>query len=1152
MTIQVTASKNATVKVHVYDTFERPVPGAAVVLKSDVVVNSGKTDVGGNIILNVAAGEYSIYSTQSGYYSTTKTITLNPTPGSEINEVNILLIEDNILAIEVTVTDVSGTIVDYVEAGVEYHFEVTYYVKGPAPVPDIYIPEVKWTPEPGWQVAPESGPITPVVVTDNAVYIPSPKQDDIIVTMVMSGEVHQMKQIFDVEARIYNKGGMTIEDVTTQVSVNPPQGFRLFSDYPSMVSIGNIPALEDRSTSWLFAGDAAGDYVVTVDADGFIFDTEGICHKVHGSGSATATVDPLAILSFEFPGLAQVTAGEPIDWTIQLINNNDYPAYAVKAVLKEFENIGLAPGEVSEKWIGDIPPNSIASVTYSLVPTITGQVVGRTVNVTYPTFGVNVVAPELVISSESINFSDVLPTEEDEITITAIIQNLGNGDVFNVAVQFYDGDPLLLEKIREEQIITSIAPLETKEIFTTWIAEVGEHDIYCVVDPANSIFEFDETNNKAFKYIYVKPLNQPPSSEADGPYEGFEGSPVTFDGSGSSDPDGNPLQYRWDFDGDAVWDTGWGPDPMANYTWQDDFAGTAQLEVGDGQFGDLDTASVTILNVAPEVEAGLDQMIDEGDAISFEGSFTDPGQLDTHTIVWDFGDSGIATEALTPTHSFIDDGAYPVKLTVTDDDGGIGSDVLTVTVNNVPPAVDAGVSATINEGESFSSAGYFTDPGDDIWTATIDYGDASGAQDLTLTGNTFTFSHTYADNGTYIVTVTVSDDDDGVGFGTATVSVNNIAPNVSIDDVIQPYACSLIPYDVLKFYGSFFDPGKLDTHEYKWDFGNGDITTGTLTPSYAYSEPGSFTVTLTITDNDGGVSTATVEITIKSEVVIIEEIIDGINLLDVPAKAEKEMDKAVVDLNKAIDEFNNYRNEKGFHNIAKGVKHLEKAQDKGADTQDFINDLVDFVLCSVYRALDEAYTMVGPDNHHVIKAQEHYNKALGELADGIKYDKAIKELRKAYKEAMKARGEWVPEAFEDELEEIKAEIQDMQGDDLSSKALTHMENAEAELTKALEEAYDDQLDKALDKIKKVINELDKAMDEGADTAFLIELILESTEDTLYQKITDAELIAGAQNKDIVKARENFDSALAYLEDDDYNKAIDSFKTAVKNAENAMK
>jgi len=287
-------------------------------------------------------------------------------------------------------------------------------------------------------------------------------------------------------------------------------------------------------------------------------------------------------------------------------------------------------------------------------------------------------------------------------------------------------------------------------------------------------------------------------------------------------------------------------------------------------------------------------------------------------------------------------------------------------------------------------------------------------------------------------------------------------------------------------------------------------------------------------------------------VVIIEEIIDGINLLDVPAKAEKEMDKAVVDLNKAIDEFNNYRNEKGFHNIAKGVKHLEKAQDKGADTQDFINDLVDFVLCSVYRALDEAYTMVGPDNHHVIKAQEHYNKALGELADGIKYDKAIKELRKAYKEAMKARGEWVPEAFEDELEEIKAEIQDMQGDDLSSKALTHMENAEAELTKALEEAYDDQLDKALDKIKKVINELDKAMDEGADTAFLIELILESTEDTLYQKITDAELIAGAQNKDIVKARENFDSALAYLEDDDYNKAIDSFKTAVKNAENAMK
>ena len=53
-----------------------------------------------------------------------------------------------------------------------------------------------------------------------------------------------------------------------------------------------------------------------------------------------------------------------------------------------------------------------------------------------------------------------------------------------------------------------------------------------------------------------------------------------------------------------------------------------------------------------------------------------------------------------------------------------------------------------------SSSGSFTDPGADTWTATVDYGDGSGVQALTLTDKTFNLSHTYADNGSYTVTVT--------------------------------------------------------------------------------------------------------------------------------------------------------------------------------------------------------------------------------------------------------------------------------------------------------------------------------------------------------------------------------------------------------------
>ncbi|CAD7773185.1 von Willebrand factor type A domain protein [Candidatus Methanoperedenaceae archaeon GB50] len=193
-------------------------------------------------------------------------------------------------------------------------------------------------------------------------------------------------------------------------------------------------------------------------------------------------------------------------------------------------------------------------------------------------------------------------------------------------------------------------------------------------------------------------VNCPPVADADGPYSVPEGTQITFDASGSYDPDGDTLQYRWDFDDDGVWDTAWSPSPYANHTWCDDHTGTARVEVRDPSgLTDTDTAQVTVYNVAPDVDAGPDQEVTQGDTVYFIGSFTDPG-CDTWTYEWNLGDylnpeveiggpAGVAPGVpITADHTYMYPDIYTATLTVTDDDGGVGSDDVNVTVR--PKYVD--------------------------------------------------------------------------------------------------------------------------------------------------------------------------------------------------------------------------------------------------------------------------------------------------------------------------------------------------------------------------------------------------------------------------------------------------------------------------------
>ncbi|HEX6911291.1 MAG TPA: DNA/RNA non-specific endonuclease, partial [Longimicrobium sp.] len=160
----------------------------------------------------------------------------------------------------------------------------------------------------------------------------------------------------------------------------------------------------------------------------------------------------------------------------------------------------------------------------------------------------------------------------------------------------------------------------------------------------------------------------------------------------------------------------------------------------------------------------------EGSSVTLSAAASTDPDGDALTYAWSFGDGATGTGA-SPTHVYADNGNFQVSVIVTDPYGAADTATTTVTVMNAAPTVAAFAGGSLLQGETYAAAGSFTDPGADSWTATVDYGDGSGAQPLALSGTGFTLSHTYAAAGEFTVTVTVTDDDGGASNATAVVTV---------------------------------------------------------------------------------------------------------------------------------------------------------------------------------------------------------------------------------------------------------------------------------------------------------------------------------------------------------------------------------------------
>jgi PKD repeat protein/glucose/arabinose dehydrogenase len=159
------------------------------------------------------------------------------------------------------------------------------------------------------------------------------------------------------------------------------------------------------------------------------------------------------------------------------------------------------------------------------------------------------------------------------------------------------------------------------------------------IGPGGDLFYADFDGGTIRRIRYTPSVNQPPTAAATAtPTSGSAPLTVNFNGSASSDPNGDALTYAWDLDGDGAFDDATASQPTYTYTQQGSY--TATLRVTDpGGLSDTDAVVISVGNTAPNAAiaspaAGTTWRV--GDVINFSGSASDvqDGPLPPSALSW--------------------------------------------------------------------------------------------------------------------------------------------------------------------------------------------------------------------------------------------------------------------------------------------------------------------------------------------------------------------------------------------------------------------------------------------------------------------------------------------------------------------------------------
>lgn len=327
-------------------------------------------------------------------------------------------------------------------------------------------------------------------------------------------------------------------------------------------------------------------------------------------------------------------------------------------------------------------------------------------------------------------------------------------------------------------------------------------------------------------FLFTNVTYAQPNTDFDAtPTEVCVGEVVQFNDLSSSS--GTITSWTWDFgDGNTSADQ----NPTHTYANSGDYTVILTAEDGGGAQAEVKVDYITV-NPLPNPSFSADVI--GGCTVPSDVSISNVQPGTGVTYDWDFGNGTTSTSGSPANVTYDSEGSFDITLEVTNTSTGcVNTVVETVNIFDFEASFSA-IPTTVCLGEDVD----FTDgssPGTDQWN--WDFGNGNTSTDQNP-------SQSYSTTGSYTVTLTATNSSNGCSDShTEEIEVLPL-PDPSFD-YSPSSGCAPLEVDFTNTTG---DTGGT----FEWDFGDGGTHSGENPPAYTYISNGSYSVTLTQTDENG-------------------------------------------------------------------------------------------------------------------------------------------------------------------------------------------------------------------------------------------------------------------------------------------------------------